>query len=301
VLRETQLDDVLDLLDVRVRAFAICEIGRRYSLRCTPHDDVVLHFVLDGHGMMECAFGRYELGPGTLVLVPRHMSKSLAGLGPIEHIRDAEPACSVSEDLTSFRAADGHADLLLGCAVLETAVSGVPLLREVAVPIVARTSDPATQGLFATMLCEIRQPRAGTRAFLSTLMKQLLILATRSLEGSGTAFFRAPAGNPQLHRAAMAILRKPGAPHSVRSLASEAAMSRARFSQRFSEAYGSSPMVFVHSARLGAAAEMLRTSELPIKAIAGAVGFASRSQFSTAFRKRYNADPSTFRRKLRAE
>src|SRR6185503_10478634 len=51
VLRETQLDDVLDLLDVRVRAFAICEIGRRYSLRCTAHDDVVLHFVLDGHGM----------------------------------------------------------------------------------------------------------------------------------------------------------------------------------------------------------------------------------------------------------
>lgn len=59
-----------------------------------------------------------------------------------------------------------------------------------------------------------------------------------------------------------------------------------------------SPMEFVDKTRLHHAAELLRSTNVPIKVIAGSIGFASRSHFSRAFRDAYSTDPSTFRRAL---
>ena len=72
-------------------------------------------------------------------------------------------------------------------------------------------------------------------------------------------------------------------------------MSRTVFSERFRDAFGTSPMAFVRQARLQEAAKLLRSTDLPVKAIAARVGFASRSHFSRAFRQRFKRDPAEYR------
>ena len=55
-------------------------------------------------------------------------------------------------------------------------------------------------------------------------------------------------------------------------------------------------MEFVAKTRLHHAAELLRGTDLPVKAIAASIGFASRSHFSRAFRAAYGRDPRAYRR-----
>jgi AraC family transcriptional regulator, activator of mtrCDE len=55
-------------------------------------------------------------------------------------------------------------------------------------------------------------------------------------------------------------------------------------------------MEFVAKTRLHHAAEPLRSTTISVKAIAGSVGFASRSNFSHVFRDSYGTSPRNFRR-----
>ena len=110
------LDSLLDLLDVRLDAFAMCEIDRSCSLACPPMDSILLHFVLEGEGAVECEHGRYELRPGRVILVPRRTAKRIEGPGPILTVIDADQGCPLAAGLVKFRAsASGVPGLILGC------------------------------------------------------------------------------------------------------------------------------------------------------------------------------------------
>jgi transcriptional regulator GlxA family with amidase domain len=87
----------------------------------------------------------------------------------------------------------------------------------------------------------------------------------------------------------------PAGSHTVASLAEVAGMGRTAFAQRFVATYGRTPIDFLQAVRLRHAAHLLRTTDVPVKVIASAVGYRSRSQFSHAFRTCYELDPSTFR------
>jgi AraC family transcriptional regulator, activator of mtrCDE len=93
----------------------------------------------------------------------------------------------------------------------------------------------------------------------------------------------------------MAILEEPAAAHTVESLAACAGMSRASFSDRFTQAFRQSPMDFVQKVRLRIAARLLTTTDLPVKVVCASIGYASRSAFTRAFRSAYGVDPKTFR------
>jgi transcriptional regulator GlxA family with amidase domain len=60
------------------------------------------------------------------------------------------------------------------------------------------------------------------------------------------------------------------------------------------------PIEFVAKTRLHHAADLLRSTNLPIKVIAGSIGFLSRSHFSRAFREAYGSDPTAFRKEFNA-
>lgn len=86
-----------------------------------------------------------------------------------------------------------------------------------------------------------------------------------------------------------AVVEGPGDRHSL------AGMSRSSFAERFGRAFGRSPLDFVLMVRLRHAAHLLATTALPVKLVADAVGYASRSHFSRAFKATYGADPSAYR------
>lgn len=72
-------------------------------------------------------------------------------------------------------------------------------------------------------------------------------------------------------------------------------MSRASFANHFSRAFQQGPIDFVQKARLCVAARLLATTDLPVKVVANAVGYASRSHFSRAFLEFYGTGPRAFR------
>ncbi|MDP9416047.1 MAG: AraC family transcriptional regulator, partial [Pseudomonadota bacterium] len=141
----------------------------------------------------------------------------------------------------------------------------------------------------------------GTKTIVESMMKQILVLLVRDhLQRRGLASplfmpLYMPLSNPQLSRALTAMIERPQERHTLESLASIAGMSRSRFTHHFAAAFGRSPIDFLQLVRLRTGARLLRSSSLPIKAVAAAVGYASRSHFSRAFRSEFGVDPRSFR------
>ncbi len=103
--------------------------------------------------------------------------------------------------------------------------------------------------------------------------------------------------DPRFSKSIAAVLDRPSEDHTLDGLAAVAGMSRSRFAAQFKEAFEMSPMTFVAKTRLHHAAQLLRSTPLPIKVIAATAGFASRSHFSRAFKAAYGRDPTAFREK----
>ena len=76
-------------------------------------------------------------------------------------------------------------------------------------------------------------------------------------------------------------------------------MSRSAFSERFGFLVGEAPMKYVSALRLAKAARLLRSTDQTIAQIAVQVGYGSSEALSRAFKVRYGAPPSAFRRQAR--
>jgi AraC family transcriptional activator of mtrCDE len=74
-----------------------------------------------------------------------------------------------------------------------------------------------------------------------------------------------------------------------------AAMSRSTFAERFTEAFGRTPMTLVHHARMQRATHLLRLGRLSIDEVANRVGFSSRSHFSHSFKTHTGFTPAAYR------
>lgn len=298
-MNEANVERFLDQLDVRLDAFGMCEIEEGFGLACAPMDGVVIHYVLAGEGAIVWDGGRIALRPGTIAVIPADLAKRIEGPGPLLHLLPADSACDLAPGLVAFRACPtGRADLVLACASVEARLGGgLRLFAHLRQPLAEGDGGSTLGLLFGAVLGELSRPGIGTKAMIEALMKQITIVLLRAhLERLGAASpLYMPLMHPRLGRAVMAILDRPQDSHSLESLAAEAGMSRSRFVHHFSATYGHTPMDFVQSVRLRAAAGMLRGTVLPVKAVAAAVGYSSRSHFSHAFRAEYGIDPTGFR------
>ena len=128
-------------------------------------------------------------------------------------------------------------------------------------------------------------------------MKQCVILLLRRqlLRANAEPDFPSILDDHRLQRAVTTVLEHPAATYSVDTLATVAGMSRSAFADRFAKSLGQTPMEFVQQVRLRLGAELLRTTDLPIKVIAASAGYSSRSYFSRAFRQAHGTDPRSFR------
>jgi AraC-like DNA-binding protein len=106
---------------------------------------------------------------------------------------------------------------------------------------------------------------------------------------------RHAAGRGLLEPAALAIKKQPSATYTVSSLAALVGMSRSAFARAFRANFGQSPMEFLASVRLDQAVHLLRTTNLPIKAVGMKVGYKSRGSFSHAFQRVFGVSPGRFR------
>ena len=103
----------------------------------------------------------------------------------------------------------------------------------------------------------------------------------------------------QITRAFADMVARPGAAHTVRSLAYSASLSRSAFMARFSEIFGRSPMFILRDLRMRQAALDPTTTTTSVDVVPHNAGYESRSSFVRAFRKAYNVDPSEYRRSVK--
>ncbi len=78
-------------------------------------------------------------------------------------------------------------------------------------------------------------------------------------------------------------------------LARRVATSRRQLQRAFAEAGETSFRTYLQHARMERAAELLRASNVPVNAVASAVGYRQAAQFAKAFRRHHGAPPSSYR------
>lgn len=302
-MSEQVLDRLLLTLDVGIESFAICEVASGRQLSANGGPDIEVHYVLEGTMHLHVP-GQPSLicGPGSVVLVPPNVAQRIAAApGPAAEVVAMDNVRVLPNGTHYFDAARGSTgDLRFVCGLIRASISGsFGLLDTIRRPIAEDLSgEDAVRTAFRQLAYERDNPSLASRAISSALMKACLLLLLRRhfLRGEHEVSLLSTLRDPRLGKAVTAVLDKPAARHSVAALASVAGMSRSAFAREFSLAFSMSPMEFVARTRLHQAAELLRSTNLPVKVIAANIGFSSRSHFSRAFRDGYGADPSAFRR-----
>lgn len=297
------LDRLLLALSAHVEALAICEVCRGWRLVLDPRDAPLLHYVLKGSGRLRLVDGpSMALTRHSLVLVPPRRLQSLEAPNkrPLREARGADRFSAPAEGLLRMKAGAGDPDVVTACGMVRATFGGaVGLFDHLHEPILEDLAGAeALRGAVEALLAELVTPRVGSRALIEALLKQCLVLLLRRLldRGEDRVPWLTAATDPRLARPVATLLERPEEPVTLEELAQRAGMSRSAFSERFAAAFRQPPMEFLRQVRLRRAAHLLETTDLPIKAVARTVGYASRSYFSRAFRRLYGLDPTSFRR-----
>jgi AraC family transcriptional regulator, activator of mtrCDE len=293
------LDRLLAHLDVVVEPYAVCSLRGRGRLQMPGTPRAQLHFVLAGRGELLSGSSREPVGSYALVLVPPGIDHTF---GPGDEGEDegssSESAPSGVLGVVQKTAGSGEERLRLACGAADIRYGGAQLFARLREPLVEDFGDQdGMRRIFEALLAEQERALPGAAMMMRALMLECLVGLFRRLHTAedGRLGWLTALHDPALSRAVDAMLAEPGAPHSLDRLAERAAMSRTTFSERFGAAFGRPPMAFLRDLRLREAAKLLQTTDLPVKAIAAKVGFASRSHFSRAFKAQFERDPGQFR------
>jgi len=299
---------LLESMDVRAEAFAICRIAHDAALVIPGISDLKIMYVLKGT-MHLTVDGSEPLvaPPGSIVLLPKNLARTLAGQEPVNRTYSAQDVIHMGiHNLMYLDAFTGDEyEIRVLCGRIQIGVANdFDVFDGLVRPLSARPdNDVFVRSAFEAMLDESRFRTAGSQALANTLMKACLVeLLRHDLDqlhhpGSSPSILL----KPGVGRSVIAILSQPSAMHTVASLAKSACMSRSAFAKAFVETTGTTPIEFVTRARLAKARDLIASTEGSISSIATAVGFASRSHFSSRFRQRYGEDPTAYRKRIRQE
>lgn len=89
-------------------------------------------------------------------------------------------------------------------------------------------------------------------------------------------------------------------PAPVATMVERSRLPERSFKRRFRQATGLAPLEYVHTLRLEDAKQLLETTDLPIDAVAGEVGYEDGSFFRRLFRRKVGLSPHAYRRRFSA-
>lgn len=303
-LSSSDLNDLISLLEIQVLRLSECLIGRGHILDMNGRGATGIHYILSGQGRMHIAgVGSIELSPHTLLLLPpEHPLKveapsGRAGVAPLV-IRGSEQS-KVVDSVNRFRAGAEEPEIVMVCGHFKASFgSSIDLFQNLSAPIVEKFDatdrlDVYLRGAFEELVAE----QIGAGAVSGALLKQVIVaLVRRSLKSNELWMERfALLGDRQVARAFADMVARPGAPHTVASLAEAAALSRSAFMARFSAALRQSPMQALRDIRMRQAAVQLRVGGLPLEQVANNSGYSSRAAFVRAFREVFATGPTEYR------
>lgn len=145
---------------------------------------------------------------------------------------------------------------------------------------------------------EVVRDEPGQGAVLDRLLDLLLIATLRawfSRPDAGAPSWVGAQTDPVVGRAMRMLQNNPERPWTVGTLAAETGISRAALARRFTELVGEPPMTFLTNWRLSLAADLLRTPDATIAAVARQVGYGSAFALSSAFKRVRGVSPKAHR------
>jgi AraC family transcriptional regulator, transcriptional activator FtrA len=137
-------------------------------------------------------------------------------------------------------------------------------------------------------------------AAANSVARRLVVPAHR--DGGQAQFIEAPVPEAReggrIGRILEGIQAQPVQPASIAALARQAGMSRRTFLRRFKASTGTTPGVWLMTARVARARELLASSQVAIEEVAAQAGFGSTATLRHHFRKQMKLSPSDYRRRF---
>lgn len=179
-----------------------------------------------------------------------------------------------------------------------------PILRHL--PALLHVSPEPTpdnswlSGMIRHTASEASNPMPGTRSMLPRLTELMFIEILRKymqgLSADEVGWFAA-FNDPVAGAALKSLHLAPLQDWSVESLARRVGVSRTVLADRFKHFLDQPPMQYLAHWRLQLAAQSLKTSDLPVKAIADRSGYDSEAAFSRAFKRHFGSAPGSWRQR----
>jgi len=253
------LNKLLSNLSVHVRPFAICTLSEGWRLHLPGPPGVLLHFVLEGNGVLYGPHGdAHPIAPMHLSVVPIGAKHILEAGGNIHSELRVESPPAGEQVCEIVAGSKDQAHLVVSCGIVSirygTSLNLFDHLNEVLAVDLSRISHASSA--FEGIMAEQSQAIAGSDAMTAALMTQCLVYFFRSLPNrdEDALPWLIALQDERLGRVIDMIFDDPGAKHTVESLADTAAMSRSAFAEHFLRSFGRSPMSFVNHVRMQRAA-----------------------------------------------
>jgi AraC-like DNA-binding protein len=309
------LTDVLTVAAVRGSVAASVVAGEPWGLRLNAVPGAAFHAVTAGMAwLLTTGRAPLRLTPGDAVLLPTGAPHLLASdpdaaTQPFDH----EAAESALDTATPMRIGAGPATTRILCASYAQDPAATVATFALLPPVLHQPALTATAGLRATLELlaqEIAHPAPGARAVLDHVVNVLLVQLLRCWlntdvsiaagadpdrrSGLAPSWLRGLA-DPVSAKALSTMHGDPARAWTTDELARVADVSRATLNRRFTDQVGTSPAGYLTSWRLELAAHHLRTSDIPVGAVARRVGYTSEYAFNRAFRRRHGQPPGRYR------
>jgi AraC family transcriptional activator of mtrCDE len=272
----------MSTLEVRQTELVACTLRNERRLEHGHDSATRLYYGICGSGSLATSQGlSIAIAPHTLVVIP-----------PVA--KSPRPSQAARTNRVTLA---GNAQIL--CGRFYAAFGDVvDMFGGLSVPIVERFhEDDDLLSKLKTALGELQDHQPGSVAMASLLMKQAIVLLLRRSLTSPVPWVEqfAILRDHRISKAFSEMTARPGAAHTVDSLARMACLSRSTFMARFYELVGRAPMSVLRDLRMRQAAQQLRVSGVSIGQIGQAAGYANNSGFIRAFRKAYGMDPREYR------
>ena len=304
------IDDIFSTLDLKGALYFRTDFTPPWGTTVPEYKNAArFHLVIQGQCYVRVNNGpSQKIEAGDLILIPRGASHILSD----QPVDNAPPLESVLEDAgytgdgvltvgsssknTSTQLVCGHFTFRTGAAH--------PIIQAIPEQLKTSNADRAKHPLLDDVLRLISQriyaDELGTTAFIKRLSEIVFIELIRSGIGNDPAMetILKAFTDPKISHSLNLIHAKLSEPWTVEGLATEVAMSRSRFSNRFSELMGIGPMTYLADWRLQKALALLESSRLSVQQIAIQIGYQSASAFTRAFSSKFGNSPTDFRRNL---
>jgi AraC-like DNA-binding protein len=277
------------------------ELTAPWGIRFPPQEGAGFHVILHGSAFLIPVRGQpIALGIGDVVLLPHELGHSIADVPTTPLVAARTPPHSTPVPAGRSSSGEPTTTMLCGAYMLDRSRPH-PLMAELPdVVHIPAGRHPALRGAIDLLAGEAGTAAGpGADAATSALLDVLLVYIVRAWyddQPAGTATgWAAALADPAVAGALRAIHQFPERPWTVQSLAAGAGLSRAPFARRFTEMVGSPPLTYLTWWRMTTAAQLLRGSDRPLRAIATRTGYVSEFALAKAFKREFGVAPGRYR------